>query len=139
LFIKLRKSSFFHAIATNRATTTNILLDKKIENATAGLRPSFAKALYNIPEDNVLTIVAYIQAMKSEINPSNNYRKNIIEILCTFSEHNDKPFNTVTREDILAFLDSFRKTESSDPLHKWIGTYNVYRMQLFRFFKWLYY
>jgi hypothetical protein len=24
------------------------------------------------------------------------------------------------------------------PLHKWIGTYNVYRIQLMRFFKWLY-
>ena len=42
------------------------------------------------------------------------------------------------REDILSFLDSLRKIESVNPLHKWIGTYNVYRIQLMRFFKWLY-
>ena len=36
-------------------------------------------------------------------------------------------------------MDSFRKTETVDPLHKWIGTYNAYRVNLVRFFKWLYY
>lgn len=45
----------------------------------------------------------------------------------------------MTREDILSFLDSFRKPESVDPLHKWIGTYNLYAIHLMRFFKWLYY
>ena len=42
-------------------------------------------------------------------------------------------------EDVLAFLDSFRKPEESDRLHKWIGTYNLYKTHLMRFFKWLYY
>ena len=49
-----------------------------------------------------------------------------------------KLFKEITREDILSFLDSFRKVESVDPLHKWIGSYNLYRIQLMRFFKWLY-
>lgn len=39
---------------------------------------------------------------------------------------------------MLSFLDSFRKIETVDPLHKWIGTYNNYRIQLLWFFKWLY-
>ena len=39
----------------------------------------------------------------------------------------------------MQFLDSFRKPEASDPLHKWIGTYNIYRVVFIRFFKWLYY
>jgi integrase/recombinase XerD len=39
----------------------------------------------------------------------------------------------------MKFLDSFRKPEASDPLHKWIGTYNIYRALFIRFFKWLYY
>ncbi len=43
------------------------------------------------------------------------------------------------RYDVLIFLDSFRKPEASDPLHKWIGTYNLFRTYLLRFFKWLYY
>jgi hypothetical protein len=37
------------------------------------------------------------------------------------------------------FLDSLRKPEESDLLHKWIETYNIYRVLLIRFFKWLYY
>ena len=44
----------------------------------------------------------------------------------------------MTREDLLSFLDSYRKAESADPLHKWIGIYNIYRIQLIRLFKWLY-
>jgi hypothetical protein len=50
---------------------TNIFLDRKIEDVTAGLRPSFSKALYGISsssEENALTIVNYILAMKTEIN-----------------------------------------------------------------------
>ena len=36
-------------------------------------------------------------------------------------------------------MDTHRKTETQDPMHKWIGTYNLYRIHLLRFFKWLYY
>jgi integrase len=45
----------------------------------------------------------------------------------------------ITRDEILQYLDSLRKSEALDPLHRWIGTYNVYRVILIRFFKWLYY
>ena len=43
------------------------------------------------------------------------------------------------RTDIVSFLENFRKTEEADPMHKWIGTYNIFRIHLIRFFKWLYY
>jgi integrase/recombinase XerD len=45
----------------------------------------------------------------------------------------------MTRNDILKYLNSHRRSEESDPLHKWIGTYNLRRIFLLRFFKWLYY
>jgi integrase len=45
----------------------------------------------------------------------------------------------MTRNDIISFLESFRKTDAADPLHKWIGTYNIFRIYLLRFFKWLYF
>jgi hypothetical protein len=79
-------------------------------------------------------------SLKSEVNPSDNYRKAAIVLLCNLSTffRNAKPFNEITREDLLSFLDSHRKIESVDPLHKWIGTYNLYRVHLMRFFKWLY-
>ena len=77
--------------------------------------------------------------IKIEVNPSDHYRRDLIELLCKFSKYNDdKPYKLLTRSDIIAFLESFRRTETQDPLHKWIGTYNIYRLHLMRFFKWLY-
>ena len=82
----------------------------------------------------------YILAMRTEINLSDHYRTDFIRFLSTFSIFNrNKQFKAITREDIISFLTGFRKSETSDPLHKWIGTYNNYRMHLLRFFKWLYY
>ncbi len=122
---------------------TNIFLDRKIEDVTAGLRPSFSKALYEISsssEENALTIVNYILAMKTEINPSDNYRKDNIKLLYIFSKYSrNKSFKAITREDIISFLESFRRPEAADPMHRWIGTYNIYKIYLLRFFKWLYY
>ncbi|MGB8778872.1 MAG: hypothetical protein WCC82_11640, partial [Nitrososphaeraceae archaeon] len=63
--------------------------------------------------------------MKSEVNLSDHYRKDLIEVLCRFikySNNNNGSFKDLTRTNILVFLDSFRKTEAHDPLHKWIGT-----------------
>ena len=42
------------------------------------------------------------------------------------------------RDDILIYLDSLRKDDSSDPMHKWIGSYNVKRQRLITFFRWFY-
>ena len=36
------------------------------------------------------------------------------------------------------YLNSLRKTESDDPNHKWIGTYNTRQMAINKFFRWLY-
>jgi hypothetical protein len=89
-----------------------------------------------------MTICDYISSVRSEINSSDNYRKVVIMLLCDLSmffNNNTKSFNEITRQDLLSFLDSRRKPESIDPLHKWIGTYNTYRIHLMRFFKWLYF
>ena len=116
------------------------LLDTKIDETTAGLAASFAKQLHSIIEDNAEAVVKYIAAMKSEVNLSEHYRRDLIAVLCKFSTYcNNNAFKDLTRTDILRFLDSFRRTETQDPMHKWIGTYNIYRMHLLRFFKWLYY
>jgi integrase len=91
-------------------------------------------------KENALTIISYINTMRTEANLSDNYRKNLILLLSTFSNYfqNKLSFKEITRDNLLTFLDSFRKPESVDPLHKWIGTYNTHRMHLTRFFKWLY-
>jgi pyruvate formate-lyase activating enzyme-like uncharacterized protein len=90
-----------------------------------------------LSEDNIKTVVRYIMAIRIEINFSTNYRKDIIELLTRFARYhhnNNKLFKDATRDDVIAFLDSHRKTETQDPMHKWIGTYNIYRVHLIRFF-----
>jgi integrase len=115
------------------------LLDRKIDDAASGLRREFSRDLHSISEENALTIANYILAMRVEINLSDSYRLNVISILCKFSKcQANKRFEAIDRKDILAFLDSLRKPDISDPLHKWIGTYNLYRIYLLRFYKWLY-
>jgi hypothetical protein len=117
------------------------LFDRKVDLITAGLQPRFNKYLKDegmITRDNAHVICDYIIAMNTEINPSSNYRQTTIQVLVQLSKFLSKPFNLMTREDVLAFLDRLRKPESLDPMHKWVGTYNIYTVQLKRFFKWLY-
>ena len=121
------------------STSLSPTLEREINGITKGLRSEFSRGLHSISEENALVIVDYIQAMKTEIEPSDNYRKDSIKTLYTFSKYNNnKSFKHITRDDVFSFLDSFRKPEASDPLHKWIGTYNLYRIYLLRFFKWIY-
>jgi hypothetical protein len=135
-------------ITTNKTVTktapsairSSPILDRKIEETTAGLPGSYAKHLRLVSDENIAIIIEYIAAMKSEVNLSDHYRRDLIQALSKFSRHHDnRPFKDLTRTDIITFLDSFRKTETMDHLHKWIGTYNLFRVYLLRFFKWLYY
>jgi integrase len=131
------------ASASASTAAKSALLDRKIEECTAGLAAWTTRLLYSIIKDNIkdntAAIVKYIEAMKTEANPRDHYRRDLIVLLCKFSKYNNNiHFKDVTRDNILGFLDSFRKTETQDALHKWIGTYNLYRIHLFRFFKWLY-
>jgi hypothetical protein len=136
----------WHGIASSVETTATSLdiIDKRIEAATEGLSSECFNIIHNMVlpanKQNTLTICDYVTSLKSEINPSNYYRRNTIILLCKFSMFfkNVKSYKEITREDILLFLDTRRKIETEDPLHKWIGTYNLYRVQLMRFFKWLY-
>lgn len=78
--------------------------------------------------------------MKTETNLSDTYRTTIIQTLSLLSRFSkNKSFAYMTRDEILVYLHSIRKPDMLDPLHKWIGTYNLKRTILLRFFKWLYY
>ena len=129
----------------NAPATTSDSVERKIQNTVEGLPHECFNHLLNrvMPgcKANVLVICDYISSLKSEINPSNNYQRDSIILLCKLSVYfkNDKMYKEMTREDLLSFLDSFRKIEAVDPLHKWIGTHNLYRIHLMRFFKWLYF
>jgi hypothetical protein len=64
---------------TSAAVATNVsaLLDRKIEETSTGLPTSCARHLRSISETNATTVIEYIAAMKSEVNLSDNYRKDL--------------------------------------------------------------
>ncbi len=68
--------------------------------------------------------------MRREINSTKEYERLTRIVLSKID------VNTATQADIMKFLDSLRKPKAIDPMHKWIGTYNLYVVILKRFFKW---
>ena len=56
-------------------TTSNAVLDQKIDLITEGMNLFIVSNLREITEDNALTIAKYILSMKNEINLSDNYRR----------------------------------------------------------------
>ena len=122
------------------------LINKKILLVTEGfVRHKFCELVLRdrnrLLKENALTICDYILAMKREINPRLSHKKNTIQFLSELSRAvgKERKFIDMTRVDVLCYLDSCRKTEDEDQLHRWIGTYNIRLATLSRFFKWLYY
>lgn len=105
---------------TIRREEENPLFEQRLDIALDGLEPYYLDHLKNrISKANALTIADYILSMKVETNISTNHRKRIITSLKLVSRFLDnKPLKEMSREGILTFLDSIRKTETSDPTHK---------------------
>lgn len=87
--------------------------------------------------ENEYNIHKYFEALDTEINPSKSYQFMTHRALTRLSQFNKgKPFARMKRDDIIAYLNSLRKSE--DPMHRWIGTYNLQLICITRFFKWLF-
>ncbi|MGA7042362.1 MAG: hypothetical protein WBY71_01720 [Nitrososphaeraceae archaeon] len=123
-------------------------LDRKIILATEGfsITTKFCELILRdrnrISKENALTVCDYIIAMKREVNPKVSTIRITIQFLAQLSKAVGiaVKFIDMTRDDILLrYLNKCRKPEIEDPLHKWIGSYNVKRITLIRFFKWLHY
>lgn len=76
----------------------DVLFDRKIQDVTAGLIPYFQKLLYRLSKENGWTIANYIMSMRTEMNLTNNYRRDVVKVLAHFSIfYNNKSFKQVTR------------------------------------------
>ena len=93
----------------------------------------------NSMEDNAKLVIEYLNSRIREGNLKPATRANTIDRLSRLSIfHKNKSFREMTTEDIFSYLDSLRRPESIDPMHKWIGTYNLSLVKIIPFFKWLY-
>jgi uncharacterized protein YihD (DUF1040 family) len=106
--------------------------DRKITLTTEGFTTNkFCELILRdrsrLSKENALIICDYVIAMKREINLKLNTIRTTIQFLSELSRSVgiEKRFEDMTRDDVLLYLDSNRKLENDDPLHKWIGSYNV--------------
>lgn len=74
----------------NNNNNTVTSLERDIEDVCVGLQPQFSKYLHNTVNRNVFVIVNYINAMRTEVNLSDNYRKDIIKLLSIFSKNSSE-------------------------------------------------
>ena len=66
-------------------------------------------------------------------------RFSYIKVICLFNRYlSYKDFINITKNDVLDYLNSLKRSESDDPTHKWINTYNTRQAILSKFFRWLY-
>jgi hypothetical protein len=72
-------------LLTSTAISQSPLVDRRIEETGAGLLALYTKSLHYISEANAVTIVEYIAPLKSEVNLSDHYRKDVIEDLVDHS------------------------------------------------------
>jgi hypothetical protein len=93
-----------------------------------------------VSTNNSSVITKYMDAMQIELNPRQSYKDLTIWIITNLSRyHKHKPFSKMKRDDIITYLDRNRKTDDQDPMHKWIGTYDLYLICIISFFKWFHY
>jgi uncharacterized protein YjcR len=115
------------------------LLDRKITLATEGFTTKFCELTLKdgkkLSKENALVVAEYIISMKREINPRLSYLRYTIQFLSELARTNSKQYKDMSDQDIYRYLDSNRKPDSQDSLHKWIGSYNIKRIILIRFFK----
>ena len=131
---------------SSNSSSINLLeLDRKIDLVTEGLQPFYRKMLKEkLSKKNANTVCDYIISNKRESNVGIHIVKLKIQTLVNFSEFIgtnkvlSKESTDVTKDDVHMFLERYRKDERTDPLHKWIGSYNLKLVILLQFFKWLY-
>ena len=118
-------------------------IDHIIDSITTGFSRKVLntrlKELARIAYPNANTMCDHIWTEKSEKNIKTSTAENKIKILCWLSRAtNHKPFESMTKQDVLIYMNGLRKPLDKDPQQRWVGTYNGRRLVIVTFFKWLY-
>jgi len=117
-------------------------MEKKIDSLTTDSLPYYHHIFNDLLQSNrqnAELLCDFIIAETDAQNIKTSTKLTHIKIIYWFSRYlNHKNFQLITREDIRDYLNSIRKTESIDPTHKWIGTFNTRQMILSKFFRWFY-
>jgi len=120
-------------------TVGDPVYDTKFRQVTADLKRYRLNQLKKMEKTNSVLLVEYINSRMREVNLKPATRASTIDRISRLSIfHKNKSFSEMTTEDIFSYLDTIRRSESKDPMHRWIGTYNLSVVKIIPFFKWLY-
>lgn len=101
-------------------------------------KPYIRKSLDKLFENsigNTEIICKYIIAEQNEVNIKESTKEGKIKVLVDLIKFLDfKDLQDITKEDILSYLNRYRKSEVIDPNHSWIGTWNNRHLILLKFF-----
>jgi hypothetical protein len=65
-------------------TTVESNYDRKLEIVSSDLKKEYSNLLKKIPREYALTVLDYMISLNAEVNPSVNYRKDIMKCLTRF-------------------------------------------------------
>jgi hypothetical protein len=106
--------------------TKDLIFDKKLCEVTSDLKRYRVAQLNRIGEINSIFVVDFLYSNFREVYLKPASRSSTIDRLSQLSSyHKNKSFKKMTADDVFLYLDSIRRTESEDLLHRWIGTYNL--------------
>lgn len=119
---------------------SKVQIKERIAEATSELNKHyFIMMTERISPNNAEILARFIISSKKDRNISRNTVISYIDgIVYLENYHQHKNLEKMDKKDIISFLDSYRKSEAADPLHRWINTYNIRFQTLFKFFRWLY-
>lgn len=117
-------------------------IDENIESLITGSLPYFKsifRHLFTANQNNAKLLYDFLLAEQNERNVKLGTKTTYVKIIYHFNRFlNYKDFETINKKEILDYLNSLRKSEVDDPIHKWIGTFNTRQIVLSKFFRWIY-
>jgi hypothetical protein len=115
------------------------LLHRKVENALQTADATAKRLVLELSDVNKAILADFLSDMLVHDNPRPNtlriYISDIV-LLARFYEH-QKSYREINRDEVMAYLQSYRRTNEADPKEAWINTYNRKVISLSKFFKWL--
>jgi integrase len=128
-------------IVPSATVSSSSNLETSINSLTAGALPYFRDIFRQLALENPQnagTLCQFLITEHTERNIKLSTRIAHIKVICWFSRFlKYKNFEEITKDDVTSYLSSLRRSETDDPCHRWIGTYNTRQMVLSKFFRWL--
>jgi len=139
--VRKKKTSTLLEGIKSKLATGNPVADRKIELALEGM-PNHTKFefLTEFPDGNKLLLAEFLNDFVTRENIRDGTKRAYIHNLLYLSRYlKHRSFKLVTRDDIMAYLQTLRKPLSADVQQRWINTHNNRLVIYLKFFKWLYF